>query len=124
MKLALLYSLLIYELLKSCEATVDCTSLDRVNDATSSDIEPGYKYVFFNRDFSCHESNVTYSLYHQDHYTGELKLISTSQNFIHVINVQLHNSGVYCTHKSCSAAPNDSCCIRIQSKLVYHSYTL
>jgi len=61
---------------------------------------------------------VTYNLYHQDHCSGQLQLIRTSKEFIHVIrNVQLNNSGMYCTHKSCSSEAFDSCCIQIQSKL-------
>ena len=124
MKLALLYSLLIYELLNSCDAGVPCRPLDRVYEAISADIEPGHEYTFVNPPDSCREDNEVYSLYHEDHHTGTLKLIRNNTEYVHVIKVQLNNSGVYCTHKSCSAAPIDSCCIRIQSKLVYHSYTL
>lgn len=98
-------------------SAVECRPLHNDHEATSTDVAPGYDYSFINDDL-CDGESVTYNVYHQDHYSGQLKLINTSKEYIHTIhNIQLNNSGVYCTHKSCSATAFDSCCIQIQSKV-------
>ncbi|XP_065905002.1 uncharacterized protein [Dysidea avara] len=92
---------------------VQCRPLELVNEATDT-VQLGDNYTIINTDPCRGHKNMSYRMYHQDHHTGSLKMITNSTSYTHTIHVQLDTSGVYCVHKECSTAGIDACCVQIQ----------
>ena len=131
MKIALLYLLLIYQLLQSAGNevclynlisivdhillfTVGCVSLQNVDDAII-EIDPGSNYTFYPNISRCgHSSNATFIFLHENHTTGELELISQQPHHTLTIQVQMNNSGIYCAYQQCAPQDKEKCCIRIK----------
>ena len=139
MKIALLYSLLIHQLLQHCDATgnggrwlynlmyywlttftytAECRPLPLVRAGTIEATivhKLGSSIEIHSPENHCnHPNNNDYVLLRENDHTGELDIISQQEGYTFTIsNVQLNTSAIYCTYKQCAPAEKEQCCIRI-----------
>lgn len=137
MKIALFYSLLIYQLLQHCDAagngsgykicylighilsfTVTCRPLKVVMDAAIEDIRvlpAGSNISFYSHvNDHGHTNNDSYILLHQNHQTKKLEVVSQQQdNKFTISDLQVNSSGVYCAYRQRIPKDKEQCCIKI-----------